>query len=138
MRRAVYYTNIGEITQYLESTDNALPEIPGVLHLEVDSRADYAAFYVDVVAGLLASKGVQPSACHKFNYITKQWEPGHALAESQAKTTRAKLLSASDWTQLPDVPLATKEAWAIYRQDLRDITEQPGYPLEVVWPVAPS
>lgn len=52
-------------------------------------------------------------------------------------TQRQQLLSASDWTQLPDVPLATKEAWATYRQALRDITEQPGFPTQVAWPTPP-
>ena len=51
---------------------------------------------------------------------------------------RERLLAAFDWTQLPDVPLETKEAWATYRQALRDITEQPCYPLDVVWPEPPS
>lgn len=50
---------------------------------------------------------------------------------------RQALLLASDWTQLPDVPLETKAAWATYRQALRDITDQPGYPQNVIWPVAP-
>lgn len=50
---------------------------------------------------------------------------------------RKRLLSESDWTQMPDVPLATKEVWAAYRQALRDITLQPD-PFNIVWPVAPS
>ena len=50
---------------------------------------------------------------------------------------RDRRLSATDWTQLPDVPLATKEVWAIYRQALRDVTLQPD-PFSVVWPVAPG
>lgn len=50
---------------------------------------------------------------------------------------RARLLNESDWTQLPDVPLETKSAWADYRQALRDITEQPGFPKNVVWPEKP-
>ena len=47
------------------------------------------------------------------------------------------LLAQSDWTQLPDAPLATKETWAIYRQAMRDVTLQPD-PFSVVWPVAPG
>ena len=50
---------------------------------------------------------------------------------------RTMLLVTTDWTQLPDVPLATKEAWATYRQALRDITDQPGYPTDIEWPVSP-
>ena len=58
--------------------------------------------------------------------------------ESAARQQRNALLLASDWTQLPDVPLATKEAWATYRQALRDITEQEGYPLNINWPLTPG
>ena len=50
------------------------------------------------------------------------------------RARRNRLLQASDWTQLPDVPLATKAAWATYRQALRDITEQPGWPTDITWP----
>lgn len=53
------------------------------------------------------------------------------------RTDRDLCLSNSDWTQLPDVPQSVKDAWAPYRQALRDITQQPGFPTEVVWPAAP-
>lgn len=56
----------------------------------------------------------------------------------EAKRERSRLLAESDWTQLPDVPLATKAAWATYRQALRDITGQPGFPAVVEWPVPPT
>lgn len=64
-------------------------------------------------------------------------EPFPVDASIEVLTQRYTLLSASDWTQLPDVPLATKSAWVTYRQALRDITEQPGYPVEVIWPSTP-
>lgn len=53
---------------------------------------------------------------------------------------RDALLYASDWTQIPNNPLTTqqKEAWAIYRQALRDITKQVEYPWNVVFPSAPN
>ena len=59
-------------------------------------------------------------------------------AEDLVKSRRYRELKDTDWTQLPDVPMNTKEAWAVYRQALRDITEQEGYPQEVVWPSAPN
>ena len=37
------------------------------------------------------------------------------------------LLSLSDWTQLDDSP-EDKEAWAIYRQQLRDLNHHPDWP----------
>jgi hypothetical protein len=45
-------------------------------------------------------------------------------------------LTATDWTQLPDTPVAT-EPWALYRQALRDITEF-ATPADVVFPVRPG
>ena len=50
---------------------------------------------------------------------------------------RDKLLAASDWTQLPDSGLAGVSGWLVYRQALRDITEQPGFPDSVEWPTQP-
>lgn len=71
------------------------------------------------------------------------WESGH-WADTRAsdvewhivRSRRDQMLRASDWTQLPDVPLATKEMWANYRQALRGVTLQPD-PFNIVWPVAP-
>lgn len=50
---------------------------------------------------------------------------------------RNKLLTDSDWTQVADAPV-DKQAWAIYRQALRDITNQPGFPTEITWPTKPE
>ena len=44
-------------------------------------------------------------------------------------------LKSTDWTQLPDAPV-DKEAWAEYRQKLRDLPETTD-PLNVVWPDRP-
>lgn len=48
-------------------------------------------------------------------------------------------LKVCDWTQLPDVPLATKEAWAIYRQALRDLPSHVNWPnlTDEDWPIQP-
>jgi len=52
------------------------------------------------------------------------------------RTTRTEKLKDSDWTQIAD-STADKTAWATYRQALRDITAQAGFPWSVEWPVAP-
>ena len=56
------------------------------------------------------------------------------------RADRDRRLSASDWTQLPDVPVTTAKqaAWAAYRQELREITAQAGFPESVVWPEPPA
>jgi hypothetical protein len=49
-------------------------------------------------------------------------------------------LANSDWTQLADVPLTAemKAQWATYRQQLRDLTDQAGFPDQINWPGTPS
>lgn len=50
---------------------------------------------------------------------------------------RNALLAATDYTQLADAPAAVKAAYATYRQQLRDITQQSN-PNNVLWPTEPS
>ena len=62
-----------------------------------------------------------------------------ALDAQQAKSVRddrTNRLSECDWTQLADAPV-DKTAWATYRQALRDVTTQEGFPWSVTWPVKP-
>ena len=55
---------------------------------------------------------------------------------SDARSKRNALLAASDWTQVIDAPV-DQVVWAAYRQALRDITGQKGFPETIKWPVAP-
>jgi hypothetical protein len=58
----------------------------------------------------------------------------------QAKSvreTRNQKLKDTDWTQVADAPV-DKAAWAAYRQELRDITAQAGFPWNVTWPTQPE
>tara|TARA_B100001093_G_scaffold434304_1_gene431721 strand:- start:4 stop:468 length:465 start_codon:yes stop_codon:yes gene_type:complete len=59
---------------------------------------------------------------------------------SAARDSRNQLLSASDWTQFNDSPLseADKESWAAYRNALRDVPSQSGFPNDIVWPELPN
>ena len=58
------------------------------------------------------------------------------LADLRAERTRR--LAETDWTQNPDVPEATKTAWATYRQALRDITITQQDLNGCDWPTPPS
>jgi len=55
---------------------------------------------------------------------------------NEVRYKRNMLLTQSDWTQLADAPVDNL-AWAVYRQSLRDITLQAGFPFTVDFPVAP-
>lgn len=60
-------------------------------------------------------------------------------AERQCADIRAdrnRRLADCDWTQVSDSPV-DRAVWASYRQELRDVTGQPGFPWKIIWPVAP-
>jgi hypothetical protein len=74
-------------------------------------------------------------------------EPAKTAAEQEAeykvqkdaeqaknvRQTRNDKLKECDWTQLAD-STADKQAWATYRQALRDVPNQVGFPWTVDWP----
>ena len=62
---------------------------------------------------------------------TKDTEQAKAMRDQ-----RGEKLKDSDWTQVADAPV-DKAVWATYRQALRDITAQSGFPWEITWPDAP-
>jgi len=137
---SIYDKTTGEIRRVIRCPKEQI-EIQldaGESYLEQDS--DDATQYVR--DGALATKPSRPTERHVWNWDTYTWDSPSADAEYEyrietALARRADLLAASDWTQLPDVPLATKEKYAEYRQRLRDITKQPGYPHQIHWPTEP-
>ena len=58
------------------------------------------------------------------------------LMSAEVRTERDAKLTESDWTQVADAPV-DQAAWATYRQALRDIPDQAGFPTEVNWPIEP-
>jgi hypothetical protein len=78
-------------------------------------------------------------------------EPAKTAAEQEAeykaakdaeqaksvRTQRGEKLKECDWTQVADAPV-DKEAWAVYRQALRDVTGQSGFPWTIDWPTIPQ
>lgn len=77
----------------------------------------------------------------KYSVADMDDDAKKALDEQQAKNVREdrnKRLAESDWTQLDDSPGQNKLAWATYRQALRDVPTQTGFPWEVQWPNKPE
>lgn len=62
-----------------------------------------------------------------------------ALAK-EIREKRNQLLAETDWTQTIDAPIsaASRETIREYRQNLRNITEQEGFPNTVAWPICPK
>ena len=59
------------------------------------------------------------------------------IAAQEARQMRGNLLAASDWTQVADAPVDAA-AWAAYRQALRDVPQQAGFPENITWPEMPT
>ena len=73
--------------------------------------------------------------------MTFQFNPAFPNANNDQKWEQIKLwrnaeLARTDWTQIADSP-ADKEAWADYRQALRDLPAQGGLADDAVFPTAP-
>lgn len=54
----------------------------------------------------------------------------------EVRAKRDFLISGTDWAVLPDV--TTPSGYLEYRQALRDITDQAGFPENVTWPTKPD
>jgi hypothetical protein len=61
------------------------------------------------------------------------------IATRNVRRERDRLLTECDWVTLKaaDTNTSVDEAWATYRQALRDITAQDGFPYSVTWPTKP-
>jgi len=69
------------------------------------------------------------------------WEAGATDRKAaEVREERNRLLSESDWTQTVDAPFDAdgKLAWALYRETLRMIPQQDGFPETVNWPPKPE
>jgi len=75
-------------------------------------------------------------------YKTGRWVIGYTAAnkpqdeaEQAIRNKRDQLLVETDWMALSDVTMSTE--MQSYRQALRDITGQAGFPYSVTWPTKP-
>jgi hypothetical protein len=59
---------------------------------------------------------------------------------TRVRADRDKRLAETDWTQLIDSPFSndTNGVWQAYRQALRDVPAQEGFPWDVTWPEVPG
>ena len=89
-------------------------------------------WYTKYVLGPIFNDGETTAAEQETAYkAIKDAEQASAVRKS-----RGDKLADSDWTQVADAPV-DKAVWATYRQALRDITAQSGFPWTVTWPDAP-
>lgn len=90
-------------------------------------------WYTKYILGPVFTDGETTAAAQESAYKA-------AKDAEQAASVRAQrngFLTASDWTQVADAPV-NKTTWATYRQALRDVTQQSGFPWTITWPTQPE
>lgn len=140
----LFYRNSGEIAQsFTERPANfeELLESYGLLEVTEGEPFDVFDYYVKDKA--LVRKPPTKGENYFFDYTSESWEiPVELQLTPEQKAVEIRLerdskLVNSDWTQLPDVPVDS-QAWAAYRQALREVTSQEGFPESVIWPTPPQ
>lgn len=119
-----YKIDTGEIIFTQSGTDGAavFPDIVG--YGWVDGAFDSTTHRV--VGGAAVSKSEAEITAEEI-----------AAAEIAFRDERSRRLYASDWTQVSDAPV-DHAAWAVYRQELRDLPEHTPDPRYPVWPTPPA
>lgn len=84
-------------------------------------------------------KGVWKRSFIVVNMTAEEKAALQAQMWESIRNERDQKLQSCDWTQLGDVPLTDnqKQQWIVYRQQLRDITNQTNDPALVEWPIPP-
>jgi hypothetical protein len=70
----------------------------------------------------------------KIEISDEQYQANIANCAQNVRADRDRMLASCDWTQLADASAPNKEAWATFRQALRDVPLQEGFPFNVQWP----
>jgi hypothetical protein len=73
-------------------------------------------------------------------WVNGAWDYTIPMSAS-VRQARDELLAESDISVLPDrwasMTQEQQSLWSLYRQNLRDITNQNGFPFEIAWPAKP-
>jgi hypothetical protein len=138
--KAIIYNENGQITRLVDVPPELIALQPQANEYVLIGVANLETQYVNVETAEILDRPRKPHDHSKFNWQTKQWEDDPATAKRQVLSKRQQLLSMSDWTDTVSAStrLENYNAWQFYRQQLRDITTQEGYPFNVVWPTQPS
>lgn len=135
----IYNKDTGEINNSGVCSDVSIQVVPeGFLMIELQS--DPLTQYVK--NNLIKSIPPKPNFECSFDFTNEVWVPSFDEQSRAIRAQRKMLLLQSDWTDT----LSAKnrlgqelyDQWQTYRQALRDITDQPGYPFNIVWPTPPQ
>ena len=85
--------------------------------------------FIDQVVDGVTTTAAEQEAAYKTVKDTEQ--------AKSVRSTRDTKLKDTDWSQVADAPV-NKTVWATYRQTLRDVPTQSGFPWTITWPTQPE
>lgn len=116
---------------FLKKHDIAeLPPFPAPSDLKED-KYNRVGFEYKKVKGKWSREAVLIPV--KEDEVDKRW----ATKCEEVRDKRNALLASSDWTQLEDIDKKVRDRYKAYRQQLRDISKQEGFPFSVQYPAKP-
>ena len=93
---------------------------------------------VDLIANTVDVVSLSAEEQALFDTAQAEYEAGaDARLALETRKERDTRLRSSDWAVLADTP-TDKTAWQAYRQELRDVPQQEGFPNSINWPTEPE
>ena len=120
------------------SVNNIEPPEDGWVQVGSTIKEDVGEYEVAVNNGYTEIDGVWHTVFSKRPMTTEEISRKDEAKAKQHRSRRNYLLSESDYTQLADYPNPDKALWATYRQALRDLPSQAGFPRNPVFPDKPG
>ncbi len=104
-----------------------------------DANGNWVEAYVerDMFADYVDEDGVTVTKASQEEAYTARKD---AEAATAARATRDKLIASCDWMAIKAFEGGTTVSteWATYRQALRDVSAQEGFPNDITWPEKPE
>lgn len=133
----IYKKETGDVVAFKSPYDDQGIDTPTHGYLIADIDPSQTNFFVK--NGAIATRPEKPKDYYWWNGT--EWLPDLDMASTEAKNKRDELLLQSDWTELQGAQhrmgVNLFMRWQDYRQALRDITKQSGFPLNIIWPEKP-
>lgn len=130
------------MSTYIKLSTNEYPRHIGDIEIDPAGMVDYALVeWVD-----MPSFDREKEHCNQGLpiQIDGKWFTNWVITQipdseeaTKVREQRNIKLTQSDWTQILDAPV-DKTTWATYRQALRDVPLQSGFPWSINWPTQPE
>jgi hypothetical protein len=111
-------------------------EVVTAIWSSVESLAEFTSKYPNLdTADLHVGKATRGQVLRDGHIVTLP--RSDASLAAAVRLERDARMQVTDWRAVPDYPNADAQEWMTYRQELRDITEQAGFPSSIYWPIEP-